>query len=84
MKARYRIRKKDPRTIPGGFPTRHPDGETPILPYGLWDTVEHRWVDKYGGPVGHEYWCCCRNVAVMRRRYLNHCLEEGFAWAAGQ
>lgn len=69
MKARYRIRAKDPRTIDGGFETRHPDG-TPQVPYGLWDTVEHRWVNKWG-QASEEYWACCRDVAVMRRRDLN-------------
>lgn len=69
MKARYRIRKKDPRTVLGGFPTRHPDG-TPSEPYGLWDTLEHRWVNKWG-EADEIYSTCCRDVAVMRRRDLN-------------
>ncbi len=72
MKARYRIRAKtDVELIDKGDarPSLHPDG-SPITPYGLWDTAEHRWVDKWGQPDA-TYWACCRDVAVMRRRDLN-------------
>ncbi len=72
MTARYRIRRK---TGPvEGWSPEHPDG-SPITPYGLWDTVEHRWVDRWGTP-DETYWACCRDVAVMRRRDLNGYLSR--------
>ncbi len=76
MKARFRIRAKDPRTIPEGFATREDDG-TPVIPYGLWDTVKHCWVDRFGDP-SEDYWAYNRDVAVMRRRDLNHYVEDGW------
>lgn len=72
MTARYRIRRKPiSAEIAADLQTEptHPDG-TPIEPYGLWDTVEHRWVDKWGEP-DEGYWACCRDVAMMRRRDMN-------------
>ena len=68
MTGRYRIRQKAARGTSYRF-GNHPDG-TPMHPYGLWDTVEHRWVNKWGEP-DPDYWTCCRDVAVMRRRDLN-------------
>ncbi len=73
MKARYRIRRKTDVLVEidagDARPSLHADG-TPITPYGLWDTVEHRWVDRWGEP-DETYWACCRDVAVMRRRDMN-------------
>ena len=69
MNARYRIRRKPFDVIPHGDPMAHPDGK-PYEPYGLWDTQEHCWVDKWGQP-DPAYWACCRDVATMRRRDLN-------------
>ena len=39
-------------------------------PYGLRDSRERVYVDKYGRP-DPDYWCVSRAVAVMRRRDLN-------------
>jgi hypothetical protein len=61
---RYRIRRK-----PDLAPDVHPDG-SPAVPYGLWDTLERRWVDKYGRP-DTSYYACCADVARMRWRDLN-------------
>ncbi len=63
MNVRYRIRRKSDDVIePKDTETREP--------YGLWDTREHQWVDKYGAP-DDTYYACSRAVAEMRRRDLN-------------
>lgn len=62
---RFRIKAKPDAE----WDTTHPDG-TPTQPYGLWDTLTHRWVDKWGRP-DEEYSTCCRGVAEMRRRDMN-------------
>jgi len=65
MGARFRIRKVAPATL-------HPV-ETLVFgrePYGIWDTHEHAFVNKYGEP-DPEYWAS-REVASMRTRDLNH------------
>lgn len=68
--ARFRIRRKPDVAISREDSLmEHPDGR-PVEPYGLWDTREHCWVNKYGQP-DTEYSTCCRDVAVMRRRDLN-------------
>lgn len=65
--SRYRIRRVTfCPYLPGD-----PELEDGTLPYGLWDTVEHVYVNKWGQPDS-EYWCISREVAVMRRRDLNH------------
>ncbi len=49
-----------------------------VDPYGLWDTVERRYVDKYGqaDPEG-DYWADGLAVASMRARDLNQYDRQG-------
>jgi len=65
---RYRIRR---------LPVAIPSYDAVTKPYGLWDSVERCYVDKYGRPdPEHGYWCSSREVAVMRRRDLNAWSDE--------
>lgn len=59
--ARYRIRR-----VP--FIISEIDALRP--PFGLWDTPERVYVDKFGRP-DPDYYAVSREVAVMRRRDLN-------------
>ena len=61
MTGRYRIRR---------MPFVTPEYDAVSSPYGLWDTRERVYVNKYGYP-DTDYWCVSRAVAVMRRRDLN-------------
>jgi hypothetical protein len=66
--SRYRIRRL-PRPVPEYDSTR--------APYGLWDTEENQYVTRWGDPDPENlYWCSHRDVAVMRRRDLNHWWDQ--------
>ncbi len=61
--ARFRIRR---------LPILKDEYDSQAKPYGLWDTVDRCYVDKYGAEDStNEYWAVDRSVAVMRRRDLN-------------
>jgi hypothetical protein len=73
--ARYRARKIGWTTAELDYP-RDPEADS-HPPYGIWDTLEHRWVDKYGQPdPDGDYYACGLAVASMRARDLNQYAKE--------
>lgn len=74
MTARYRSRSLgwDVREL--NEKAEHADGSW-VEPYGIWDTIEHRWVDRWGEP-NQDYWATSPDVARMRVRDLNAWIRE--------
>lgn len=74
MRKRPRFRAKslgwDTRELTEGV--THADG-SPMEPYGIWDTEQQCWVDKWGDP-SDEYWATSREVAMMRARELREAI----------
>lgn len=44
-----------------------PDGKTPIIPHGIYDTRDKVWTNKWGQP-DNDYWAATKDVAQMRIR----------------
>lgn len=61
MSGRYRIKR---------VPFLAEDYDSVSHPYGLWDSVERCYVNRYGEP-DRDYYAATRGVAIMRRRNLN-------------